>query len=45
MIMINYDQSFLGFKAGVDSLVYVLRHLRTMESSDSPLVRHLLNSW
>ena len=34
--------SALGFKARVDSLACVLPRLRTMDSSDSPLVLHLL---
>ena len=36
--------SALGFKVKVDSLTCVLRHLYTADSSDSPLVRHLMNS-
>ena len=35
----------LGFKARVDPLALVLCHLCTMDSSDSPLVGHLLTSW
>ena len=35
----------LGFKARVDSLAHVLPHLRTTDSSDSPLVWHLLTVW
>ena len=34
----------LGFKAKVDPLVCVLHHLHAMDSSVSPLVRHLLTS-
>ena len=34
-----------GFKARVDSLACMLRHLYAMESSDSSLVWHLLTSW
>ena len=35
----------LSFKARVDSLICVLPHLHTTDSSDSPLVQHLLTSW
>ena len=34
--------SAVSFKAKVDSLAYVLCHLRATDSLDSPLVRHLL---
>ena len=37
--------SALGFKARMDPITCVLRHLHAMESSDSPLVRHHLTSW
>ena len=37
--------SALGFKARMDSLVCILCHLHETDSSDSPLVRHLLTSW
>ena len=35
----------LGFKASVVPLACVLYHLCAMESSDSPLVQHLLTCW
>ena len=37
--------SALGFKARMDPITCVLRHLHAMESSNSPLVRHHLTSW
>ena len=37
--------SALGFKAKVDSVACMFHCLPTMNSSDSPLVRHLLTSW
>ena len=37
--------SVLGFKARVDSLICVLHHLYATDSSDQPLVRHLLTHW
>ena len=37
--------SVLGFKARVDTFACLLCCLHTMDSSDSPLVQHLLTSW
>ena len=37
--------SVLDFKARVDPLTCMLHHLCAMDSSDSPLVQHLLISW
>ena len=37
--------SALGFKAIVNSLICILCCLCTTDSSDSPMVRHLLTSW
>ena len=37
--------SILGFKAEVDSLIFMLHCPHVTKSSDSPLVGHLLASW
>ena len=37
--------SMLGFKARAEPLTYVLCHLCVVNSSDSPVVSHLLTSW
>ena len=41
-LLVTYD---LAFKARVDSLTCVFHQLHAMDSSDSPLVWHLLASW
>ena len=39
------DDVCSGFQSQGGSLTWVLRHLHAMDSSDSPLVQHLLTSW